>query len=123
MKKQSLFISHKYNTRRNYRISKCAKTIQKLVRGYSLRNKLDKWNKCFTCSICFEYIRFNESFFLDNCNHVFHRPCIYKWTLENIPTCPNCRAPICNLDDNGYIGIFYFIDLIYDLLWSRFVNS
>lgn len=61
------------------------------------------------CSICFETVHQEsetpELFCIQNCRHIFHKPCIAKWfnthkTInqdETIPynnSCPNCRQPI-----------------------------
>ena len=44
-----------------------------------------------TCSICFENIEDEDNQTLE-CDHSFHKDCIYVWSLRN-NTCPNCRRP------------------------------
>lgn len=48
---------------------------------------------CITeCSICYENVNL-ETQLITDCNHIFHRECILRWTLRN-NTCPLCRRPI-----------------------------
>lgn len=57
------------------------------------------------CSICFESDENSELFSINNCKHVFHKPCILKWfntpkmlnedeSLPNTNSCPVCRQSI-----------------------------
>lgn len=44
------------------------------------------------CSICYENIN-QETQLTTECNHIFHRECILRWTLRH-NTCPLCRRSI-----------------------------
>ena len=47
------------------------------------------------CAICMEQFldEKNSVLKLNKCNHLFHKDCIRKWTLDN-QTCPICRTNI-----------------------------
>ena len=49
----------------------------------------------FSCSICLEEFKSEETINLTDCNHVFHSKCIEKWACKN-PTCPYCRTHMKN---------------------------
>ena len=115
---------HKYNTRTNIKIMKSTKYIQKHIRGYLLRDKLDRLSKYSICSICLENNNFNNCFFSPKCKHVFHKNCINKCITEYIITCPNCRADIYEMsddDDNDY-KFFYRINQFFELIHNYFIQ-
>ena len=47
------------------------------------------------CCICCENIKDFKDLILFKCNHIFHKPCYYKWLHLscNKPICPLCRKP------------------------------
>ena len=50
-----------------------------------------------TCSICIEDIYKDSKIIkLDNCNHIYHELCLYKWIYKN-NTCPLCRKEIYSI--------------------------
>ena len=110
-------VSHKYNTRNSNKITKAVKTIQKHVRGNSIRNKLQRLSINSICSICLEEIYFDKNCsFLYSCRHVFHKICINKWKKYN-SWCPNCRTKILNNNSNNYnfINIRFIFDIIHSV--------
>lgn len=47
------------------------------------------------CSICLRNIQNVNIMSITECNHCFHRNCLFKWkAARRIPTCPNCRVVI-----------------------------
>ena len=64
--------------------------ITKMILLYFL-NKKSRQNRS-ECVICCDTISDNI-LKLNNCNHIFHKDCIYKWIHYN-RTCPLCRANI-----------------------------
>lgn len=45
------------------------------------------------CAICMEPIKKRKAKTLKPCGHVFHRECMFEWSLRS-NTCPMCRAPV-----------------------------
>ena len=61
------------------------------------------------CSVCLEQVMSEDTLVTLECNHSFHKCCIYR--LE-IGSCPLCREPICkeglcegNHDITNYFSI------------------
>ena len=61
--------------------------------------------KKFECSICMEMIERDNKKTL-NCNHDFHANCVNRWLRSN-DTCPLCRAPQNN-DENNRTSNYVF---------------
>ena len=57
------------------------------------------------CSVCLEQIMSEKSLVTLECNHSFHKCCIYK--LE-IGSCPLCREPIRNISEQLRIDNLWF---------------
>ena len=91
-----------------------------------MRDKLQRLSIYPTCSICLEDIKFDDnSSFLCNCKHVFHKKCINRWITEYKNMCPNCRTKILDsdsnfdsdfdFDDHRLIMVRSIFDIIYDI--------
>jgi hypothetical protein len=57
---------------------------------------------CSICSICLEYV--DKESKITECNHIFHKNCIYQWINTNKNTCPLCRKELFSCScQNGFI--------------------
>ena len=51
------------------------------------------------CVICFnEFEKGDEIGWSENCDHFFHRDCIFSWLLKH-PACPCCRRTFIGMQD------------------------
>jgi E3 ubiquitin-protein ligase RNF115/126 len=50
------------------------------------------------CSICMDNVEIGSDVTVLPCNHWFHGDCVIAWLKEH-DTCPHCRKPITNSDD------------------------
>ena len=85
---------HPYNTRRKRTISLAVKKIQKKFRREIVRNRFARLKKYRFCSICLEKLHYHNAIFLKDCDHIFHKYCIYEWVNYYDSSCPNCRTDI-----------------------------
>lgn len=90
-------------------ISECKECCEPIDSGSDESNESNDSNESKECSICFESDDQSSLFQINNCKHIFHRPCIVKWfntpkvvnedeSLPNTNSCPVCRQSIiyCN---------------------------
>ena len=45
-----------------------------------------------SCGICLEKILTHELYFVPECEHLFHKKCMSRWTAR-ANSCPECRTP------------------------------
>lgn len=55
------------------------------------------------CSICMDNVALGDEVTVLPCNHWFHGDCVTAWLKEH-DTCPHCRKPISNSDQNQRPG-------------------
>jgi E3 ubiquitin-protein ligase RNF115/126 len=55
------------------------------------------------CSICMDSVELGNEVTLLPCNHWFHGDCVTSWLKEH-DTCPHCRKPISNNDEQQRPG-------------------
>ena len=81
------------------------------------------------CSICISEIDNidHHDIFTTQCNHSFHINCIFPWFCSNNLTCPNCRSPTLNNDNEvAYLIDNHFYDsndLHEDLVYSLMIRD
>ena len=70
------------------------------------------------CPICTEAFGYSGQLLTRNqCDHVFHEPCLLKWLAMGQKTCPLCRGSISRVaggdveEDDGDDGEEYFVPI------------
>lgn len=60
-----------------------------------------------SCIICYEEYTEEAEVTKLSCNekHLFHTKCIESWISQGHNSCPNCRAPIADLDLPGNVPV------------------
>jgi len=65
--------------------------LLKLPKHAILKNKDLSGLNTSVCSICLDHYKHRQHYQLLECNHSFHKCCIYKWFTKYNRTCPICR--------------------------------
>jgi hypothetical protein len=81
----------------------------------------EKINELKTCIICFDNIEFEDQIQFENCIHgeFVHYLCIKNWNN----TCPICRAPIHNQQNNLISIIYYIIINLLEIIFNQYYNG
>lgn len=94
------YIETHHNRNNNFGNYEIANDIHIVITPYINQNDLPiaitiNEPKDIICSICLEQQIETEEWCKLNCNHEYHKDCIYKW-LRTTDSCPDCRKPIKN---------------------------
>lgn len=74
--------------------------------SYKYLENSENINKEEKCSICLENLD-DINIKKTNCNHLFHKQCIYEWINNNKTTCPLCRENILECSNNCINGFLF----------------
>ena len=70
------------------------KNFEKIETLEILDDDLEKMYQESNCNICFENYIKNDTLKKLNCNHIFHKDCLYDWLCKEKVTCPTCRKDV-----------------------------